>query len=103
MKLLIPRCWQVRLHGQGFNVALEDDEPIAGFYTVRRITAGSSKAAEARALRLFQAEDKWTRLLSLHQPVSRNGSMPSVSPVETERITWTQYWFGSYARGLIFY
>jgi hypothetical protein len=80
----------------------EANEPIIGFYTVRRVSAFSSSEAEAKATRRLLSEVK-IRLLISKQEKESPGSAPQIVPVKTELITWLQRMFSGYAKGLVFY
>ena len=57
------RRFQITLEGKGFLVPVEDDVPIVGFYTIRRVLADSPGDAEEQAIASLKQEDKFRGLV----------------------------------------
>jgi hypothetical protein len=98
----VPKCWQILFHGKGFDLKDDANEPVIGFYTVRRVAAFSSSEAEAKAMRRLLSEAKIRLLLSKQEKESPGGA-PRIVPVKTDRITWLKWMFSGYAKGLVLY
>lgn len=98
------RPWQILLHAHGFEINGSDDDSVIGFYTVRRVIASSQDSAESICLNDFRKENK-VKLLSdcFQESGERSSSTFRIIACETIPISWYQWMFGKYAKGLIFY
>ncbi len=97
------RRWEILFHGYGFLVEMEDGDTLTGFYTARRIRANSQREAEIEALRALWKEEKIQALLEETREATGNSTSFQIVADETALISWYQWTFGSYAKGLIFY
>jgi len=95
--------WQILFNVDGFRVALEDGDSIQGFYTVRQVVAFSRIEAERKATMGLRREERFSDLLHSHQENTSSTHELAVAIEEVKRISWRQYFFGSYAKSFVFY
>jgi hypothetical protein len=95
--------YQVLVEGSGFCFPVEDDDPIFGFYTTRRVLAASPEAAEAEVIRILWTENKIKNLVegTLRHTGSREDCCLKID--EIQEVSWFSWHFKGYAKGLVLF
>jgi hypothetical protein len=97
------RPWQVLLNVDGLCLELEDGDSVHGLDTMRQVVAFSRGEAERKAIERLRGERRFDAVLGMHRENAAVSHEPAIVAEKIYRISWWQYFFGSYARSFIFY
>ncbi|GAA5496430.1 hypothetical protein Rhal01_02613 [Rubritalea halochordaticola] len=93
--------YQILFHGYGFDVVVDGESgAISGFYTTRRIKAGSPEEAYLAALSSLKEEEKTKALMD--ESLS-NGGQPNFDAEHISEVSLLNRLFGRSPKGFIFY
>jgi hypothetical protein len=97
------RRFQVVLHGTGFSVPVEGEEPIRGFFTIRRVLADSPEDAERTAIATLEQEERYREFVEATERELGSRAGYQVRVDDIGRLSWWRWCFTSYSPSFIFY
>jgi hypothetical protein len=99
----MPHRFQVLLHGTGFLSRVDEDEPIRGFYVIRRVLADTPEDAARSALAELQREEKYRQLVESTANALGSGAGCNVEVDSVGSLSWWRWHFNRPLSGYIFY
>ena len=97
------RRFQVTLHGTGLLIPVEGDEPIRGFYAIRRAMARSVAEAEERAIAALEREERYRELIEATEKELGGKTECKVRVESIGYLSWWRWSFTKYSLSFIFY
>jgi len=97
----MPRRFQVRIEVNGLRVPVRDGEPLAGFFTDRRVLADDAGEAKDRAVEALKLEPKIKWLLETTERETGQEEGYVISATHVCEISWWRWRFGKFMKGLV--